>query len=75
MRSKEEKIQRIMELSYPMSDIIARDWIEQAEEMGDRFLDHYSQFSVSSKDYYRYALNAWDIHTGLAFTKLYKALK
>lgn len=58
MSNKEEKIHRMMELSHPMSYIIAKSWVEQAEQMGDGFLGHYSHLSISSKDYYRCVVNA-----------------
>lgn len=75
MKTREEKINRLMELRPTFTYEIAGGWVVQAEELQDKFLDHYKRYETSNRDYYGFAEDAWNVHTGLAFTKLFRALK
>lgn len=65
-KTMEEKIRRLTELTG-LERWLAKSWLEEAENYTDyEFFFYYSKHKVSRQ--------TWDVHTGAAFTKLYKAL-
>lgn len=69
----EQKIAKLEELS-DYSDLAA-SWIESVK--GFNSYDRFSKYEDGFDDPERqeHIRKTWDVHTGLAFTKLYKALR
>lgn len=68
-RSREEKVKRLQEL---MDTQIPESWLVAAQRFSTCESFQSSYLSDESKKYCR---TTWDVHTGVAFTKLYKALR
>lgn len=71
-RTMEEKVKRLQEL-IKRDHIQYMDWLKQAEDLGENFLSHYCKYTDTSR-YYKIVLATWDVHTGIAFSPLYRML-
>lgn len=75
-KTREEKIKRLMELSPWKEDHIAENWIDDYSSYGGCTREQYlhDKSHADSDQRKRHARATWDVCTGIAFTKLYKAL-
>lgn len=79
--TREEKVKRLLELLKPTTDVhyphfddsMAIEWLNAAEERGSNFTSRYAG-QADNKPYMTIVRLTWDVHTGVAFTKLYKAI-
>lgn len=70
-KTKQEKIDKINELVKPKFPLFysAEEWLKQAEISGEKI------FLYWDKSHREIPQAVWDVHTGVAFTKLYRSLK
>jgi hypothetical protein len=77
MRSMEEKVKRLQELSPFKEEYTALTWLRSARTYPN--LETWITTTAGSlrpdSDRAVHARATWDVHTGVAFTKLYKALR
>ncbi len=73
--TKEQKIKRLQEMlgackRGSSSTALASAWLNLARNNKQMFMSMYAKSELVDE-----ARATWDVHTGIAFTKLYRALK
>ena len=75
-RTMEENVERLKELSkLTQSEVVLEQWLMEAEFGQERFIKFHKDRRHLFNSLYQHAQVTWDVHTGVAFTKLYKAMK
>lgn len=72
-----EKYDRLKELcpENRLDDQNCKSWLEWVEEVGEEKMHKAMTKYKDTPMYFRLGQTSWDVHTGKAFTKLYRAMK